>query len=48
LVAYRQRENYVDLPIDVVTQSGGNIKVEDFYDAADYRSKPGIIWAARV
>lgn len=48
LVAYRQRENYVDMPIDVVTQSGGNIKTEDYYDTADYRSKPGIIWAARV
>ena len=48
LVAYRQNENYVDLPLDVVTQPAGNINVADFYDAAEYCAKPEIIWAARV
>jgi ATP-dependent phosphofructokinase / diphosphate-dependent phosphofructokinase len=48
LVAYRQTENYVDLPLEVVTESAGNINVADFYDAAEYCAKPEIIWAARV
>jgi 6-phosphofructokinase 1 len=48
LVAYRQRENYVDAPIDVVTQAVGNINVANFYDARTYCPKPGILWAARV
>jgi len=48
LVAYRQRENYVDAPIDVVTQAVGNINVADYYDAATYCPRPGILWAARV
>jgi len=48
LVAYRQRENYVDLPLDVVTQPAGNIQVADYYDAAEYCPKPEIIWAGRV
>jgi 6-phosphofructokinase 1 len=48
LVAYRQRDNYVDLPIDTVTQPGGNVDVARFYDATTYYPKPGILWAARV
>jgi 6-phosphofructokinase 1 len=48
LVAYRQRENYVDAPIEVVTQAVGNIDVANYYDAAMYCPKPGILWAARV
>ncbi len=48
LVAYRQRDNYVDLPLDVVTQPGGNVRVVDFYDVEEYCAKPGIFWAARV
>ena len=48
LVAYRQRENYVDLPLDVVTQPAGNIQVADYYNAAEYCPKPEIIWAGRV
>ena len=48
LVAYRQRENYVDAPIDVVTGAAGNINVADYYDAGSYCPKPGILWAARV
>jgi 6-phosphofructokinase 1 len=48
LVAYRRQENYVDLPIDIVTQPGGNLNVTEFYDTAAYQARPGIIWAARV
>ena len=48
LVAYRQRENYVEAPIDVVTGAVGNINVADYYDAGTYSPKPGILWAARV
>jgi 6-phosphofructokinase 1 len=48
LVAYRQNENYVDLPLEVVTEPVGNLDVADFYDAAEYCAKPEIIWAARV
>jgi 6-phosphofructokinase 1 len=36
LAAYRQNENYVDLPLQVVTEPAGNVKVTDFYDAAEY------------
>jgi len=48
LIAYRQCGNYVDLPLDVVTQSGSNLNVADYYDPAAYQAKPEIIWAARV
>lgn len=48
LIAYRQRENYVDLPIDTVLGEPTNIRVGDFYDAENYAVKPGIFWAARV
>jgi 6-phosphofructokinase 1 len=48
LVAYRQRENYVDLPIETVTEPGGNINVADYYDATIFRPKPGILWASRI
>jgi 6-phosphofructokinase 1 len=48
LAAYRQHENYIDVPLDVVTEPVGNGNVADFYDAAEYCVKPEIIWAARV
>lgn len=48
LVAYRHKENYVDLPIAVVTEGETNIKVADYYDAGAYYPKPGILWAARI
>ena len=48
LVAYRQQENYVDLPIETVTEPGGNINVADYYDATTFRPKPGILWASRI
>jgi 6-phosphofructokinase 1 len=48
LAAYRQHENYIDVPLDVVTEPAGNVNVADFYDAAEYCVKPEIIWAARV
>ncbi len=48
LVAYRQRENYIEAPIDVVTGAVGNINVADYYDSASDSPKSGILWAARV
>ncbi len=48
LAAYRQSENYVDVPLEIVTAPAGNVNVADFYDAAEYCAKPEIIWAARV
>lgn len=46
LVTYRQRENYSDLPLTVVTERMGNINAADFYDAATLSARPGLIWAA--
>ena len=48
LVAYRHGENYVDLPLEVVSERKGNINLVEFYDSASYRAKPGILWAARI
>ena len=48
LVAYRRQENYVDLPIDVVTQPGGNQNVVEFYDAAALKARRSILWAAGI
>ncbi len=48
LVAYRQRENYVDLPIETVTQPGGNVNVADYYDAMRFCPQPGLLWASRI
>jgi 6-phosphofructokinase 1 len=47
-IAYRQGANYVDVPLDVVTQPVTNINVADHYDARTYTPKPGLLWAARV
>ncbi len=48
LVVYRQRENYLDVPLDAVLGEPTNVRVSDFYDAENYAVKPGIFWAARV
>ncbi len=48
LVAYRQRENYIDLPIETVTDPGGNINVADYYDATTYCPRPEIMWTAQI
>ncbi|MBI5029805.1 MAG: 6-phosphofructokinase [Chloroflexi bacterium] len=48
LTAYRQRENYLEIPLDVVLGEPTNVRVSDFYDAENYAVKPGIFWAARV
>jgi len=48
LAAYRQQENYVDLPMETVAEPGGNINVADYYDAAKFCPKPGILWASRI
>jgi len=48
LIAYRQGENYVDVPLDVVTQPAPHINVTDHYDARLYTPKSSVLWAARV
>jgi 6-phosphofructokinase len=48
LAAYRQQGNYVDLPIETVTEAGGNISVADYYDSTNFCPKPGILWASRI
>jgi 6-phosphofructokinase len=48
LAAYRQRENYIDVPLSVVDESSTNIDLAKFYDAANFRAKPSLLWAARV
>jgi 6-phosphofructokinase len=48
LVAYRQRENYVDVPLEVVTQANTKPSVAEYYNATTYMPRPGILWAARV
>lgn len=48
LVAYLRGQNYVDVPIDVVTERKGNIHCADFYDGKTCRAKPEILWSARI
>lgn len=48
LTAYRQQENYVAAPLEVVLGETTNVRVAEFYDSEAYAVKPGIFWAARV
>ncbi len=48
MIVYRRGENYVDVPIDTVTQAAPALKMADYYDKANYQAKPDILWAARV
>ena len=48
MAAYRRGDNYVDVPIDTVSEGEGNINVAEFYDAVNYRAKSDILWAARI
>ncbi len=48
LVAYQHAGNYLDLPIEVVTERKGNIDVAKHYNPDTFRAKPEILWAARV
>lgn len=48
LAAYRQRENYVDVPLDVVIAPHGNYDLRERYDAENYRPNASIIWAANI
>ena len=48
LTAYRQQENYIDLPIETVTEPGGNIDIANYYDARTFCPKPDILWASRI
>ena len=47
LASYRRGENYVDVPLEVVTRSEVEPPVASLYDATTYRPAPGILWAAR-
>jgi 6-phosphofructokinase 1 len=48
LVAYLRGQNYVDVPIEIVTEGKGNIHCAEFYDAKTCRAKPEILWSARI
>ena len=48
LMAHRQGEAYVAVPIDRVTQPLAKIDLARFYDVNQYCVKPGALWAARV
>ena len=48
LAAYRHGENYVDVPLDVVSEREGNLNIAEFYDPTTCRAKPDILWAARI
>jgi 6-phosphofructokinase 1 len=48
LVAYRRGDNYVDVPLDTVSEREGNIDPAEFYDPLICRAKPDIMWAARL
>lgn len=48
MVAYHRGENYVDVPLQVVRQEGGNYSITEYYDEATYTAKPGILWSARM
>jgi 6-phosphofructokinase len=48
LIAYRQSENYIDAPLDVVTQPSTIANAADHYDVKTFTPKPSIVWASRV
>jgi 6-phosphofructokinase 1 len=48
LTAYRQRENYVDVPLDMVLEPSGNYDVRQYYDGDKYLPNAGVIWAASI
>ncbi len=48
LAAYRQGENFVGVPIEVVTQPLANVDLANDYDAKNFCVKSGRLWATRV
>jgi ATP-dependent phosphofructokinase / diphosphate-dependent phosphofructokinase len=48
LIAYRQSKNYIDVPIEVVTQPLITGDLDKFYDVKNYSVRPGALWATRV
>jgi 6-phosphofructokinase len=48
LAAYRRRENYIDVPLDVVTVPQGNYDVREKYDVENYVPNASVIWAASI
>ncbi len=47
LASYRRGENYIDLPLEVVTQPEVDVDASGLYDATTCSPKPDILWAAR-
>jgi 6-phosphofructokinase 1 len=47
LAAYRRGDNYVDLPLGIVTGPDDRLNVAQCYDATGYRATPDVLWAAR-
>jgi len=48
LIAYRQGENYMDAPLDVVTQPSTIANAADHYDVKTFTPKHSIVWASRI
>lgn len=48
LAAYRQQENYVDVPLDLVAQPRGNYDVASLYNAETFMPNARVIWAANI
>lgn len=48
LAAYRRSENYIDIPLQAVTQPRGNYDVREFYDIERYAPNARVIWAANL
>jgi hypothetical protein len=47
-IAYRQGANYVDVPLDVVTQPSTIANAADHYDVKTFTPKHSIVWASRI
>ncbi len=48
MTTYRQRESYLDMPIETACQGMGNVNVAEHYDDKAYKAKSSIIWAAKL
>ncbi len=47
LVAYQRGVNYVDLPLQAVTEPDGRMNMVEVYDREACRARPGLLWAVR-
>ena len=48
LTAYRRGDNYLDLPLDVVTQPEDEVPAIELYDASQFNPRLEILWASRI